>query len=70
MGWRYQMALILIPVITYIVMLLPRQFPASERVAAGVTYREMLAEAGSISALVVAFMMISESRAWSAGPTA
>jgi MFS transporter, DHA2 family, metal-tetracycline-proton antiporter len=60
MGWRYQMALILIPVVTYIVMLLPRQFPPSERVAAGVTYREMLAEAGAISALVVAFMMISE----------
>src|SRR5262252_4292982 len=60
MGWRYQMALILIPVVTYIVMLLPRQFPPSERVAAGVTYREMLAEAGAISALVVAFMMVSE----------
>jgi MFS family permease len=60
MGWRYQMALILIPVVTYIVMLLPRRFPPSERVAAGVSYREMLAEAGAISALVVAFMMISE----------
>src|SRR5688572_2915034 len=60
MGWRYQMALILIPVVTYIVMLLPRSFPPSERVSAGVTYREMLAEAGAISALVVAFMMISE----------
>jgi MFS family permease len=60
MGWRYQMALILIPVVTYIVMLLPRSFPPSERVAAGVSYREMLAEAGAISALVVAFMMISE----------
>jgi MFS family permease len=60
MGWRYQMGLILIPVITYIVMLLPRAFPPSERVAAGVTYREMLAEAGFISAFVVAFMMISE----------
>jgi MFS family permease len=60
MGWRYQMALILIPVVTYIVMLLPRSFPPSERVSAGVTYREMLAEAGAISALVVAFMMVSE----------
>jgi DHA2 family metal-tetracycline-proton antiporter-like MFS transporter len=60
MGWRYQMGLILIPVITYIVMLVPRVFPPSERVAAGVTYREMLAEAGAISALVVAFMMMSE----------
>jgi DHA2 family metal-tetracycline-proton antiporter-like MFS transporter len=59
-GWRYQMGLILIPVVTYIVMLLPRQFPPSERVAAGVSYREMLAEAGFISAFVVAFMMMSE----------
>jgi len=70
MGWRYQMGLILIPVVTYIVMLLPRQFPPSERVSAGVSYREMLAEAGAISALVVAFMMISElSRVfeWGAG---
>ena len=60
MGWRYQMGLILIPVITYIIMLIPRAFPPSERVSAGVTYREMLAEAGAISALVVAFMMVSE----------
>jgi MFS transporter, DHA2 family, metal-tetracycline-proton antiporter len=60
MGWRYQMALILIPVITYIVMLLPRQFPPSERVAAGVTYREMLAEAGFVSAFIVAFLMVFE----------
>ena len=60
MGWRYQMALILIPVITYIVMLLPRSFPPSERVAAGVSYREMLAEAGFISAFVVALLMVFE----------
>ena len=60
MGWRYQMGLILIPVITYIVMLLPRQFPPSERVAAGVSYREMLAEAGFISAFVVALLMVFE----------
>src|SRR6185369_1942720 len=60
MGWRYQMGLILIPVVTYVAMLVPRAFPPSERVAAGVTYREMLAEAGFVSAFVVAFMMISE----------
>jgi MFS family permease len=69
MGWRYQMGLILIPVVTYIVMLIPRVFPPSERVAAGVTYREMLAEAGFISALVVAFMMVSElARVFEWGP--
>src|SRR3569832_297168 len=49
MGWRYQMGLILIRV---------------------VTYSEMLAEAGAISALGVAFMMMSESArvvGWSDG---
>jgi DHA2 family metal-tetracycline-proton antiporter-like MFS transporter len=60
MGWRYKMALILIPVITYIVMLVPRSFPPSERVAAGVSYREMLGEAGWISALIIAVLMVME----------
>jgi len=64
MGWRYQMALILIPVVTYIVMLLPRQFPPSERVAAGVSYREMLAEAGFLSAFVVAGLMVFAVGEW------
>ncbi len=59
-GWRVTMALMLIPVVIYIVMLLPRVFPQSERVAAGVSYREMLAEAGFISAFVIAVLMILE----------
>ena len=63
-GWRYQMALILIPVVTYVVMLLPRQFPQSERVAAGVSYREMLGEAGAISAFVVAALMVYAIGEW------
>jgi MFS transporter, DHA2 family, metal-tetracycline-proton antiporter len=60
MGWRYKMALMLIPVVTYIVMLVPRVFPQSERVAAGVSYREMLAEAGFVSAFIVAVLMVLE----------
>jgi DHA2 family metal-tetracycline-proton antiporter-like MFS transporter len=60
MGWRYKMALMLIPVVTYIVMLVPRAFPQSERVAAGVSYREMLAEAGWVSAFIVAVLMVME----------
>jgi DHA2 family metal-tetracycline-proton antiporter-like MFS transporter len=42
------------------VMLIPRTFPQSERVAAGVSYREMLAEAGFVSAFVIALLMIFE----------
>jgi MFS family permease len=60
MGWRYKMALMLIPVIVYCVMLIPRTFPQSERVAAGISYREMLAEAGFVSAFVIALLMIFE----------
>jgi MFS family permease len=64
MGWRAKMMLILIPVVTYIVMLLPRSFPQSERVAAGVSYREMLAEAGFVSAFVVAALMVYAIAEW------
>ena len=60
MSWRMKMALMLIPVITYVVLLIPRKFPESERVAAGVSYRDMLAEAGYISAFVIAVLMILE----------
>jgi MFS transporter, DHA2 family, metal-tetracycline-proton antiporter len=60
MGWRIKMALMLIPVIVYIIMLVPRMFPQSERVAAGVSYREMLAEAGFVSAFIVAVLMVLE----------
>jgi MFS family permease len=60
MSWRMKMALMLIPVVTYVVMLLPRAFPESERVAAGVSYREMLAEAGFVSAFIVAVLMVLE----------
>jgi MFS family permease len=64
MGWRAKMALILIPVVTYIAMLIPRSFPQSERVAAGVSYREMLAEAGMVSAFVVAGLMVFAVAEW------
>jgi MFS transporter, DHA2 family, metal-tetracycline-proton antiporter len=64
MGWRAKMTLILIPVVTYIAMLIPRSFPQSERVAAGVSYREMLAEAGFVSAFVVAVLMVFAVAEW------
>jgi len=64
MSWRAKMALILIPVVTYVVMLLPRKFPQSERVAAGVSYREMLGEAGFVSAFVVAALMVYAIAEW------
>jgi hypothetical protein len=41
-------------------MLLKQYFPVSERVAANVSYREMLAEAGYVSALIVVSLMVIE----------
>lgn len=58
--WRWKIGLVIVPVIVYSLMLLRQQFPVSERVAAGVSYREMLAEAGYISALIVSALIVVE----------
>jgi MFS family permease len=50
--WRSKIALVLVPVVIYGALLLRRQFPVSERVAAGISFRDMLAEAGALSALL------------------
>jgi len=41
-------------------MLLKSRFPVSERVAAGISYKEMLAEAGALGCLVVVYMIVME----------
>ncbi len=58
--WRWKIGLVIVPVVVYASMLLRQRFPVSERVAAGVSYREMLAEAGYISALMVAALIVIE----------
>lgn len=60
MNWRWKIGLVLVPVTVYSIMLLRQRFPVSERVAAGVPYREMLAEAGYVSALLVASLIVVE----------
>jgi MFS family permease len=58
--WQYKVALMLIPVFLYAVMLLGCKFPVSERVAAGVPYRDMLREAGMIGAMLVTTLIVFE----------
>lgn len=60
--WRLKVGLIFIPMIVYGVMLLMvgRNFPVNERVTAGVSFREMLAEAGILGALIVVALMVRE----------
>ncbi|MCA9444479.1 MAG: MFS transporter, partial [Candidatus Omnitrophica bacterium] len=60
MDWRYKVALIFIPMAIYAVLLIGRHFPPNERVAAGVSYRDMLKEAGVVGAFVIIFLMVRE----------
>ncbi|MBW3624502.1 MAG: MFS transporter [Armatimonadetes bacterium] len=55
--WRYKVGLILLPTIVYGIMMMGRKFPVQERVAAGVSYREMLVDFGVIGALIVNFLI-------------
>jgi MFS family permease len=56
--WQWQMAVLLIPILLYGILLFGLRFPTQERVAAGVSYREMLSEFGWGSAYVVSFLLI------------
>jgi MFS family permease len=58
--WRIKVALTIAPVVLYGVLLFGRTFPQSERAAAGVPYRAMLAEAGAGSAFIIIALMMLE----------
>jgi len=51
--WWIKIGIIAIPAVVFLVMLLPERFPENERVASGVSYREMLSEFGILTAIVV-----------------
>ncbi len=59
-GWEWKVALILLPTLIYGVMLATCNFPVSERVTAGVSYKAMLQEAGVLGAVIVAALMVAE----------
>jgi len=55
--WWIKIAIIAPPAVVFLLMLLPEKFPVHERVASGVTYRQMLSEFGVLTALVVGFLL-------------
>jgi hypothetical protein len=59
-GWHLKVAIILVPVFIYGAMLLRCRFPVSERVSAGVSYRDMLREPGALGCLIVLYMVLME----------
>ncbi|MDA7519541.1 MFS transporter [Akkermansiaceae bacterium] len=50
--WRVLVYMIALPSVVYLVMLIKVQFPVNERVASGVSYRQMLGEFGMLGALI------------------
>jgi MFS family permease len=57
-AWQYKIGLILLPTITYGIMMLSRRFPLNERVQAGVSYKMMLQEVGAIGALIIVSLIV------------
>jgi MFS family permease len=56
--WSVKLGIIAIPAVIFFLILIPLKFPVQERVAAGVSYRDMLAEFGILGALVVGFLLV------------
>ena len=66
--WRISLGLILIPAITFFLILVGKQFPRSEREQAGVTYVAMLKELGAFGAFVgfgLVFAQLGQVFEWS-----
>ena len=51
--WQFRFALCFIPVVLYALFILPRTFPVNERVAAGVSYRDMLKVVGAVGFFII-----------------
>ncbi len=58
--WRVKVGLVGIPVLLYGVLMLTCKFPVNERVAAGVSFRDMLKEVGFFGAFLVSLLIVSE----------
>lgn len=56
--WALVIGLVFIPTIIYGVMLLGQKFPVQERVAAGVTYADMMREFGAAGAFLLAYFLV------------
>jgi DHA2 family metal-tetracycline-proton antiporter-like MFS transporter len=53
-----KLGICLVPVVFYAMLTIPRTFPVQERVAAGVTYRDMLREVGAIGFFIMAWLTV------------
>ncbi len=58
-SWKMQMAIVFLPTILYGLLLFGQKWPVQERVAAGVSYFDMLKEFGWGSAYICSFLLIA-----------
>ena len=58
--WRILIYLIALPAVVFLVMLIKAEFPVNERVAAGASYKEMLAEFGMVGAFIAGFLIFQQ----------
>ncbi len=56
--WQWKMTVLMLPILLYGFLLFGQRFPVQERVEAGVSYRDMLAELGWGGAYIVSFLLI------------
>ena len=56
-SWQLKTGIIIIPAVIYFLMLIGQNFPVQERVASGVSYRDMLREFGVFGALIVSLLI-------------
>jgi MFS family permease len=58
--WKWKIGIILIPTVVYMAMLATERFPSQERVTAGISYRDMLREAGAVGMLIASAIMVAQ----------
>jgi MFS family permease len=58
--WRILVAVMFIPALIYLILLARVRFPVNERVAAGSSYREMLAEFGTAAAFIAFYLIFAQ----------
>ena len=57
--WKFRFALCFLPVLAYAFLILPCKFPVNERVAAGVSYRDMLKEVGAVGFFLITTLIVA-----------
>ena len=59
-SWKWKVGLVLIPVIFYGVILYGKEFPVQERVKAGISFKDMIGEAGAVGFFLIFLIILLE----------